>query len=341
MRKFLFFCWMTLLLSNLNASEIVLFSGNANKDLAQKVADYLHLPLGDLTVGKFNDGEIQIKINENIRGKDIFIIQPSCSNEFRSINDHLMELYLLVRTMKRASVHSITAVIPYYGYARQDRKMGPKDPISASDVAMLLETAGMDRVITVDLHCGQIQGFFHDVPLDNLFASPLFVPYIVGKNFKNLVIVSPDAGGVERANKLIEALKKRDVNAKLAIISKERAKAGVVASMNLIGEVKGSDTIIVDDLCDTAGTLVKAAQLLKDQGSSRVIAITTHPVFSLSALDKIRDSVLEEMVITDTIPLRGKVPSKIHTISVAPLIGEAILRSQEQKPLTMLLEEGA
>lgn len=319
-------------------NQIMLFSGNANQDLAQKVSDYLGIPLGDASVSRFNDGEIQIHINQSVRGNDIFIIQPSCQNNNQSVNDNLMELYLLIRTMKRASAHSITAIIPYYGYARQDRKSTSRVPISAADIALLLETAGIDRVITVDLHCGQIQGFFHDVPVDNLFASSLFVSYIAGKALDNVVIVSPDAGGVERVKKFAEALNRKGIETEMALISKERAKAGVVASMNLIGNVQGANAIILDDLCDTGGTLVKAAQLLKDHGANKVFAIITHPVFSGTALDNIRNSVIEEMIITDTIPLRGESPQNIHLISIAPLIGEAILRVQQGESISVLFE---
>ena len=304
----------------------LLFSGNANLPLAEEVAKYLDVPLGKATVSRFNDGEIQIRIDESVRNMDVFILQPTCPTVDQSINDNLMELFLLIRTMKRSSASSITAIIPYYGYARQDRKTSPRVPISASDVALLLEEAGVDRVVTVDLHCGQIQGFFRNVPVDNLYAATMFVPYFAKKGLQNVVVVSPDAGGVDRAKKFIDYLASEGVHAQLAIISKQRAKAGVVDSMNLIGEVKGSDVIIVDDLCDTAGTLVKAAQLLKDQGACRVFAAITHPVFSGAALDRIRHSVIEEMVISNTIPLNGEVPDNIKCISVAPLLGESIRR---------------
>lgn len=316
----------------------MLFSGNANKELAKKVADYLEIPLACAQVSEFNDGEIQIHIAESVRGQDVFILQPTCKSEEQSINDNLMELFLLIRTMKRASANSITAVIPYYGYARQDRKTTSRVPISAADVAMLIETAGVDRVVTVDLHCGQIQGFFRDAPVDNLYTSSLFVSYIASKNLNNIVIVSPDAGGVERAKKFSEALNRKGIETDIALISKQRAKAGVVASMQLIGNVEGADAIIVDDLCDTAGTLVKAADLIKNQGANRVFAIVTHPVFSGNALEKIRNSALEEMIISDTIPLRGDVPSNIHLISIAPLLGEAIRRIDQGESISVLFE---
>ena len=324
---------------NLHASNnMMLFTGNANRDLAEKVAEYLHIPLGLASVGQFNDGEIQIHIEESVRGKEIFLLQPSCQNEKRSVNDNLIELYLLTRTMKRASAASVTAIIPYYGYARQDRKTTSRVPISAADVALMLEIGGIDRIVTIDLHCGQIQGFFRNVPVDNLYASPLFVSYIASKGLNKAVIVSPDAGGVERAKKFSEALSRRGIEAGMSLISKERARAGVVASMSLIGDVEGADAIIIDDLCDTGGTLIKAAQLLKDRGANRVFALITHPVFSAEALSKIGNSALDEMVITDTIPLRGQAPPNLHVISVAPLIGDAILRIQRGESISALFD---
>jgi len=320
------------------ASQMMLFTGNANPDLAQKVADYLEIPLSSALVSEFNDGEIQIHVEESVRGQNVFILQPTCQSRDKSINDNLMELFLLVRTMKRASANSITAIIPYYGYARQDRKTTSRVPISAADVALLLENAGIDRVVTVDLHCGQIQGFFRHVPVDNLFASPLFVSYIASKDLSNIVIVSPDAGGVERAKKFSDSLRGEGIETEMALISKQRAKAGVVASMNLIGSVQDADAVIVDDLVDTGGTLIKAAELLKSEGARRVFAVITHPVFSGNALDKIGGSVLEEMIISDTIPLRGKVPSNIHLISVSSLLGEAIRRLDQGESISALFE---
>lgn len=340
MGKIISLALLTLALAtNLNASDqMMLFSGRGNHELSEKVADYLNISLGSALVGEFNDGEVQIQVKESVRGKDVFIIQPTCQNTEQSVNDTLMELFLFVRTMKRASAGKITAVIPYYGYARQDRKVASRVPISAADVALLLETAGVDRVVTVDLHCGQIQGFFRDAPVDNLFASSLFVSYIASKNLEHIVVVSPDAGGVERAKKFSEALNKKGIATDIALISKERAKAGVIASMNLIGCVEGADAIIVDDLCDTGGTLAKAAELLKTKGANRVFAVVTHPVFSGSALENIENSVLEEMIISDTIPLRGNTPSNIHLISIAPLLGEAIRRLDQGESISALFE---
>jgi len=318
--------------------EAILFSGNANRPLAEEVARYLNISLGNATVNKFNDGEIQISIENSVRNKDVFILQSSCPSKTQSVNDNLMELYLLIRTMKRASAASITAVIPYYGYARQDRKTAGRVPISAADVALMLEMGGVDRIITVDLHCGQIQGFFHNVPVDHLYATFMFTAYFANKDLQNVVVVAPDAGGVERSKKLMEDLIKHGTPAELALISKQRAKAGVVASMSLIGDVAGADAIIVDDLCDTGGTLVKAAQLLKEQGANRVFVAVTHPVFSGDALEKIRNSMIDEMVITNTIPLRGDVPPNVHCISVGPLLGEAIHRIQSGGSISELFQ---
>lgn len=306
--------------------DVLIFSGNANPELSQKVADCLHIQLGKAKVGRFNDGEIAIQIEDNVRNKDVFIIQPTCISAHQSVNDSLMELCLLIRTMKRASAASITIVIPYYGYARQDRKSKPRVPISAADVAYMLEHAGATRVVTVDLHCGQIQGFFQNIPVDNLYASLVFVPYMASKDLGKVVVVSPDAGGVDRANQFIRGLGRKGVQADLAVISKQRVQAGVVGSMHLLGDVKGADAVIIDDLCDTGGTLVKAAQLLKEEGARRVFAVVTHPVFSGQALKLIGDSVIDEMVIADTIPLRGPAPANLQIISVAPLLANAILR---------------
>lgn len=306
--------------------DMLLFTGNSNKDLAQKIADYLKVPVADAIISHFNDGEIQIQAQESVRGKHIFIVQSTCHTQEASVNDAIMELYLMIRTMKRASAASITAVIPYYGYARQDRKTMARVPISAADVALMLEEAGLDRVITIDLHCGQIQGFFRDAPVDNLYSAPIFIDYFVAKNLENVVVVSPDAGGVDRAHKFMQQLRKNGVPAEMALISKRRASAGVIQSMNLIGDVTDADAIIIDDMCDTGGTLIKAAQLLKDCGAKRVFAVMPHAVFSGNALDKIGNSIISEMVIADTIPLRGQAPANITCLSVSNLLGEAMWR---------------
>ncbi len=338
--KALFFCLMISFGSCLHAGifsdNAVIFSGNANLPLAEEVADYLGVPVGLSSVKRFNDGEISIQIEQSVRNKDVFILQSNCPSKTHSINDNLMELYLLVRTMKRASANSITAVIPYYGYARQDRKTHSRVPISAADVALMLEVAGIDRIVTIDLHCGQIQGFFQNAPVDNLHVATMFASYFAEKNLKNIVVVSPDAGGVERAKNFQESLGLIGVPAEMAIISKQRVKAGVIGTMHLIGNVDGADVIIVDDICDTGGTLVHAAQLLKDSGARRVFTAIVHPVFSGAALEKIGNSVIEEMVVTNTIPLRETSPANLHTISVAPLLGEAIKRIQQGESLSDL-----
>jgi len=320
------------------AQQAVIFSGNANPLLAEKIADELGVSLGSATISQFNDGEINIHINESVRNKDVFIIQSTCRSEDQSINDNLMELILLIRTLKRASAGTITIVMPYYGYARQDRKSAPRVPISAADIAMIIELAGADRVLTVDLHCGQIQGFFRDIPVDNLYAAQIFIPHLMENNLTNVVVVSPDAGGVERATKFLNNLEKQGISADIAIISKQRASAGIIASMNLIGNVQGADAIIVDDICDTAGTLVKAAQLLKDHGAKRVFAVITHPVFSSDAIEKIRNSVIDELIIADTIPLVGNIPSNITYISISPLIAQAIYRIQSGESVSELFQ---
>ncbi len=313
-----------------------LFTGNANIELAKKVAENLGVELSQAKVSRFNDGEIRIQILENVRNCDVFILQSTCVSSGGTVNDNLMELYLMIRAMKRSSAKSVTAVIPYYAYARQDRKTMGRVPISASDVAMLFELAGADHVIAVDLHCGQIQGFFHEAPVDNLYASTIFVPYIARLGLSDLVVVSPDAGGVERAKQFIEGLQSFGVPSKMAMFVKQRAEAGVVESMNLVGKVKGCDAVIVDDICDTAGTLVQAAKMLKEHGARRVFACITHPLLSGPACMRIADSCLEELVVTDTIPLCREAPSNLRQVSVAPLLANAILRMTRGESLSDL-----
>lgn len=317
---------------------IKLFSGSGNPELTQAVAECLGIEVNQAKVARFNDGEINIQILENVRNCDVFILQSTCISPESSVNDNFMELYLMIRAMKRSSAKSVTAIIPYFGYARQDRKTKGRVPISASDVAMLLEVAGADHVMSVDLHCGQIQGFFHETPVDNLFASTIFVPYVARLGLYDPVIVSPDAGGVERAKTFIEGLQSLGVSSKMAVIVKQRAEAGVVESMNLVGKVQGSDVVIVDDICDTAGTLVLAAKQLKDQGARRVFACITHPLLSGPACMRIADSCLEELVVTDTVPLRGEVPLNIRQLSVAPLLANAILRITKGDSLSDLFK---
>src|SRR6266478_6186944 len=291
--------------------ELKLFSGNANRPLAEEIAKTLQLPLGDADVSRFSDGEVYVQINENVRGEDVFVIQPTCP----PVNDHLMELLVMIDAFKRASARRITAVLPYYGYGRQDRKVQPRVPITAKLVADLLTAAGAQRLLAVDLHAGQIQGFFN-IPVDHLFAAPpVIVDYLAKKDLQDLVLVSPDAGGVERARAIAKRL-----NAGLAIIDKRRDGPNVALFMHLIGEVQGRDAVIVDDMIDTAGTLIQAVDALKREGAQRILACAVHGVLSGPAIARIRDSVLEEVIITNSVPLTpGKVSPKVHVLSVAPL----------------------
>jgi ribose-phosphate pyrophosphokinase len=315
----------------------LIFSGNANPELSQMIANCLKRELSPISIAQFNDREIKISVEEKVRNSNVFIIQSICTTDGGSVNDHLMELYLLIRTMKRSAVHTVTAVIPYYGYARQDRKTQQRTPISASDVAMLIELAGADHVICVDLHCGQIQGFFHKANVDHLIAAPIFVRYFAKKtDLVSPIVVSPDAGGVERAKKFIEGLSWHGVDAGLAIIIKQRAGAGIIEKMHLVGNVDNCDVIIIDDICDTAGTLIQAAKELKNQGARRVFACITHAVFSDPALQRISDSCLTELVITDTIPGKQGMPSNIIQLSIAPLVAEAIHRTHHGESISHL-----
>jgi ribose-phosphate pyrophosphokinase len=307
------------------AYELRLFTGNANRPLAEEIAQYLHLPLGDADVSRFSDGEIFIQINENVRGADVFVIQPTCP----PVNDTLMELLIMIDALKRASAHRITAVLPYYGYARQDRKVQPRVPISAKLVADLLEAAGVDRVLALDLHAGQIQGFF-TVPVDHLFAAPVIIDYLGKKDLQDPVIVSPDAGGVERARAIAKRLK-----AGLAIIDKRREAPNVAQVMHLIGEVEGKDAVVIDDMIDTAGTLVQAVGALEREGARRILACGVHPVLSGPAMDRLKASPLEEVVVTNSIPVERR-GSLITVLSVAPLLGEAIRRIHDEESVSTL-----
>jgi len=308
------------------ASDYLLFSGNASSMLANEIATTLDAPLGDALVSRFNDGEIQVQINENVRNKDIFLIQSTCRTENASVNDNLMELILMTRALKRASAKSVTAIIPYYGYGRQDRKTTPRVPISASDLAMLLENAGIDRVVSLDLHCGQIQGFFRNAPVDNLYSSTIFAKHAAALKMDNPVVISPDAGGVSRAKQFKGELRKHGIDAGFAMIIKQRAMPGVIASTNIVGDVTGRDVIIVDDLCDTGGTIVAAAAELKKHGAANVYACSTHPVFSKDAIEKISKSTFTKMIVTNTIPINQKLPNNITQLSVAPILAEVIDR---------------
>lgn len=309
-------------------SEISIFSGNSNPDFADAVCRYLGMKLGGATVTTFSDGEIQIEINENVRGDDVFIIQSTCA----PVNKNLVELLLMIDALKRSSARRITAVIPYYGYARQDKKVAPRVPISAKLVADLIVVAGVDRVITMDLHASQIQGFFR-IPVDNLFAAPVILKYIKEKFNNNITVVSPDAGGVERARAFAKRL-----GAGLAIIDKRRDKPNEAKAMAVIGDVAGRKTIIIDDMADTAGTLTEAAGALRANGAAEVHACCTHPVLSGPAVNRIRGSALDSLIVTDTIPLTGRASKeeKIKVLSVAPLVGEAMIRSHRGDSVTSL-----
>jgi ribose-phosphate pyrophosphokinase len=297
---------------------LTIFSGNANRDLAQAICNYVETPLGNAEVTRFADGEIYVEINENVRGVNCFVVQPTCA----PANDNLMELLVMIDALKRASAGSIIAVMPYFGYARQDRKSKPRTPISARLVADLLTAAGVNRVLSIDLHAGQIQGFFN-IPVDHLYAMPVLLEPLKARFTSEAVIVSPDAGGVERAR----AYSKR-LGTSLAIIDKRRPKPNVSEVVNIIGDVKGRDAIIVDDMIDTAGTLCAAAQAVKDQGARSVIADASHGVLSHPAVERINASPLEEVIITDTIPPRADILAckKIKVCSVAKMVGEAVKR---------------
>lgn len=308
--------------------ELKIFSGNANLALAQEICAYLGQKLGEATVSSFSDGEIRVKIEENVRGADVFVVQSCC----HPVNDSLMELLIIIDALKRSSANRITAVIPYFGYARQDRKDQPRVPITAKLVADLITTAGADRVLTMDLHAGQIQGFFN-VPVDHLYAMPVLLEYIQKQKFDDLVLVSPDAGGVERAR----AFAKR-VQATLAIIDKRREGPNQAQVMNIIGDVKGKSVLLLDDMIDTAGTIVQGAQACADQGAREVWTACTHAVLSGPALERLRDSCITQVVTTNTIPLQGKerVCPKLRQLSVAPLLGEAIRRIHEDESVSSL-----
>jgi ribose-phosphate pyrophosphokinase len=309
-------------------SNLKLFSGNSNIELAKKVCQYLDIPLGRAKLRSFSDEEIFVEIDENVRGMDVFVVQSTCTPG----NTNLMELLIMIDALKRASARRITAVMPYYGYARQDRKVAPRTPITAKLVADLISTAGVDRILTMDLHAGQIQGFFN-VPVDNLFATPVILKYIKEKLQNNLAVVSPDAGGVERARAFAKRL-----DSSLAIIDKRRIDMNVAKAMNIIGEVEGKVAVLLDDMVDTAGTLTQAADALSEKGSVAVYACCTHPVLSGQAVSRIEDSSLKELVLTDTIPLKeeGKSCKKIKVLSVAELIGEAIRSIHEESSVSRL-----
>ncbi len=307
--------------------ELKLFSGNANLPLAGEIAQQLNVRLGDADVSRFSDGEVYVQINQNVRGEDVFIVQPTCP----PVNDNLMELLVMIDAFKRASARRITAVLPYYGYGRQDRKAQSRVPISAKLVADLITTAGTTRVLAIDLHAGQIQGFFN-IPVDHLFAAPVIIDYLAKKDLEDVVLVSPDAGGVERARAIAKRLR-----AGLAIIDKRRDGPNVAVFMYLIGEVKGKDVVIIDDMIDTAGTVIQAVEAVKREGARRVLACGVHPVLSGPAMSRLAGSDLEELIITNSIPLppEKRLPN-IHVLSVAPLLAEAIRRIHDEESVSTL-----
>jgi len=308
-------------------SGYMIFSGTANPELSEEIATYLQMPLSLATINRFSDGEINIQIAESVRGKDVFIIQPTSA----PANRNLMELLIMTDALKRSSAKSITAVVPYYGYARQDRKAAPRVPISAKLVANLMETAGITRVVTVDLHASQIQGFF-DIPVDNLYGAILFIDYIRAKKLPNPVIASPDIGGVSRARYFADRL-----GLDMVIVDKRRQKANESEVMNVIGSVEGKDVILIDDMIDTAGTMVKAASALKKLGATSVMACCTHPVLSGPAYERIEEGELDELVVANTIPMT-KTSKKIKMLSTAGMLGEVIRRVHNNESVNSLFE---
>jgi ribose-phosphate pyrophosphokinase len=304
-----------------------IITGNANPKLAQEICKYLEIQLGDAMVTTFSEGEIRVKINENVRGKDVFIVQPTCF----PVNNNLMELLIIIDSLKRASAKRITAVLPYFGYARQDRKDQPRVPITAKLVANLITTAGADRILTVDLHAGQIQGFF-DIPMDHLYAVNIFVNHIKKIKLKNIVIVSPDVGGIKMARAYAKKF-----DAPLAIVDKRRISGEDTEAMNILGDIKGKNLIIVDDLVATASSLVEAAAALKKQGGKEIYAAITHPVLSGPAIKRINDSAIKKLFVTNTIPVEnGKKHKKIEVLSIAPLLAEAIRRIHDEESVSCL-----
>ena len=308
-------------------SGYMIFSGTSNPELSEEIAKYLEMPLSKAEINRFSDGEINVKIAESVRGKDVFIIQPTSA----PANGNLMELLIMTDALKRSSAKSITAVVPYYGYARQDRKAAPRVPITAKLVANLMETAGITRMVTVDLHASQIQGFF-DIPVDNLYGAILFMDYIKSKNFANPVIASPDIGGVARARYFAKKL-----GLDMIIVDKRREKANESEVMNIIGDVAGKDVILIDDMIDTAGTMTHGAQALKDLGATSVMACCTHPVLSGPAYERIENGALDELVVANTIPMT-KTSKKIKMLSTASMLGEVIRRVNNNESVNSLFE---
>ncbi|MCL6477996.1 MAG: ribose-phosphate pyrophosphokinase [Peptococcaceae bacterium] len=309
--------------------RLKIFTGNANPRLAEEIAQYLGVSVGAAQVGRFSDGEIQVKINESVRGADVFIIQPTST----PVNEHLMELLIMVDAVRRASARRITAVLPYYGYARQDRKARARDPITAKLVANLLFASGARRVITMDLHAGQIQGFF-DIPVDHLPGVPILAQYFLQQKLGDVVVVSPDLGGVTRARDLAER-----IGAPIAIIDKRRPEPNVAEIMNIIGDINGRNVIMIDDIIDTAGTICQGAKALKDWGAKDIYICCTHPVLSGPALKRLEDAPVKEVLVTNTIPVPPeKIIPKMKILSVAPLLGEAIIRIHEDMSVSKLFD---
>lgn len=315
---------------SMNPDRIKIFTGNANRELAEEMCKELGLQLAGVRMKKFADGEINLQIMENVRGADVFVVQPTCN----PVEFHLMEVLLMIDALKRSSAGRVTAVVPYYGYGRQDRKDKPRVPISAKLVASLLERAGADRIMALDLHAAQIQGFF-DVPVDHLFFRPVMIEYYKGLAIPNLTVVSPDAGGVERARSVAKRL-----NARLAIIDKRREEANVAEVMNVIGDVEGQNCLIVDDLIDTAGTLVKGAEALMGKGAKSIRACATHAVLSGPAIERIRESAISEVVLSNSIPLteEAKACGRIKSLSVAGLLARAVQSIHEETSVSILFE---
>lgn len=316
-------------MANYRDPKLKVFTCNANPELAKEIAEHIGVPLGNAQAVRFSDGECQIKLNESVRGCDVFVIQPTSA----PVNEHLMELLVMVDALKRASAKSINVVIPYYGYARQDRKARARDPITAKLVANLIETAGAQRVITMDLHATQIQGFF-DIPVDHLLGVPILAKHFSEKGLKDIVVVSPDHGGVTRARKLAERLE-----APIAIIDKRRPEPNVAEVMNIVGNIEGKTAIIIDDIIDTAGTITLAANALVEAGAREVYACCTHPVLSGPAIERIQNSKIRELIVTNSIPLaQDQLTEKISILSVAPIIGEAIIRVHEELSVSKLFD---
>ncbi len=313
-----------------DTSKLKIFTGNAHPALAQEICDYIGVPLGKAVCGRFNNGEIQVMVNESVRGKDVFIIQPTGA----PVNDNLMELLIMVDAMKRASARHITVIVPYYGYARQDRKTRGREPISAKLVADLMSTVGVTRVVTMDLHAGQIQGFF-DVPVDHLMSTSILAKYIKSMKLENLTIVSPDLGGVTRARELADRL-----GAPIAIIEKRRPEPGVAKVMNIIGTVKDRSCVLVDDIVDTAGSLCEGAKALDKAGAMGVYAAVCHPVLTDPATERVKNSCLKQLIVTNSLPIEDyKKQTKLKVLSVAPLLGEAIMRIFHDASVSSLFDK--